>query len=318
MMNEFGQPESSQPQPSSSHLMAHHASVSSRASRRESKLESKRHSMSGNSTHSRHRLSVSGGPIDSITGLMRRMSSTGGNASPPGSASYHTTNHGLNMPTPGLISAMAGAAHFSSGTTDIPAHQKFRPTFADGEDRTKLDPVRQAILDDTLQLFCARPTLEIFERHWRMDAVFENPLGKCKGYKEYTAQWFGLAKMVSDSKTTSHRVLASTSSPSRIVYSQTQEYTFRLTKKKKVVQSMVVIHLDNEDKIVMLEDKWKGDDQPSNLASRFFRRLNAKTMSVLIRVPKPPPGGLRATSQATEGSSSGSYPPTRFGASPSP
>jgi hypothetical protein len=26
---------------------------------------------------------------------------------------------------------------------------------------------------------------------------------------------------------------------------------------------MVAIHLDNNDQIVMLEDKWKGDDQPS-------------------------------------------------------
>ena len=30
----------------------------------------------------------------------------------------------------------------------------------------------------------------------------------------------------------------------------------------KLVQSLVVIHLDREDKITLLEDKWKGDDQP--------------------------------------------------------
>jgi hypothetical protein len=92
--------------------------------------------------------------------------------------------------------------------------------------------------------------------------------------------------MVSDSRTLSHRVLASTSSPSRIVYSQTQQYTLRVTKTKKasywyswcdviiltvtfqIIQSMVVIHLDNNNKITMLEDKWKGDDQPSGWASK--------------------------------------------------
>ena len=31
---------------------------------------------------------------------------------------------------------------------------------------------------------------------------------------------------------------------------------------------MVVIHLDNNNKITMLEDKWKGDDQPSGWASK--------------------------------------------------
>lgn len=86
--------------------------------------------------------------------------------------------------------------------------------------------------------------------------------------------------MVSSSKTLSHRVLASTSSPSRIVYSQTQEYTLKLTKKKKVIQSMVVIHLDNDDKITMLEDKWRGDDQPSSWAAKVcfsFLHLSPQT-----------------------------------------
>jgi hypothetical protein len=107
---------------------------------------------------------------------------------------------GMSIPTVGLITSLPGAAHFSGGTSvrsivpyvsyiglivglrlvpffvpqDIPQHEKFRPTFADGEDRTKLDPARQQILDDTLQLFCARPTPEIFERHWHpVNSSFE-------------------------------------------------------------------------------------------------------------------------------------------------
>lgn len=279
------------------------STVASRTSRVSKRL-SKRHSVGAQSTNSvganvRHSRSLTAGPIDSFTHMMRRMSSSGSTGSPvaggsggatglvhsPSSASHHTP-HMPQIPTLGLLTALPGAAHFSSGTADVPAHEKFRPTFADGEDRTLLDPVRQRILDDTLALFCAKPTLEIFERHWRADAVFEDPLSQCRGYKEYAAQWFGLAKMVSSSKTLSHRVLASTSSPSRIVYSQTQEYTLKLTKKKKVIQSMVVIHLDNDDKITMLEDKWRGDDQPSSWAAKVFRRLNAKTMPIFIHVPK--------------------------------
>jgi len=36
----------------------------------------------------------------------------------------------------------------------------------------------------------------------------------------------------------------------------------------QVIQSMVVIHLDNNNRITMLEDKWNGDDQPSGWASK--------------------------------------------------
>lgn len=154
--------------------------MSSRISRRESKRRSS------------CAASTSVGPIDSITTMMRRMSSSGSAHGPhaPSSPGYYTM--GMSIPTVGLITSLPGAAHFSGGTSvrsivpyvsyiglivglrlvpffipqDIPQHEKFRPTFADGEDRTKLDPARQQILDDTLQLFCARPTAEIFERHW--------------------------------------------------------------------------------------------------------------------------------------------------------
>lgn len=111
-MMEFGENS----QQSSSHLMAHHNSVSSRVSRRESSTN--RHSMGGASTHSR-RQSTSGA-MDTITTLMRRMSSTNG-GTPPNSAGYLSSPHGLSMPTSSLITSLPGAAHFSGGTS-VRAH----------------------------------------------------------------------------------------------------------------------------------------------------------------------------------------------------
>jgi len=94
--------------PSSSYLTPHD-SVSSHTSRR----ESKRRSVSvGAST------SLSS-PIDSITTMMRRMSSSGSShvAHPPGSPSHCTMGMGVSIPTPGLITSLPGAAHFSGGTS---------------------------------------------------------------------------------------------------------------------------------------------------------------------------------------------------------
>jgi hypothetical protein len=92
-----------------SHLMPHD-SVSSRTSRRESK---RRSAGVGAST------GLSGGPIDSITTMMRRMSSSGSShvAHPPGSPTHYTMGMGMSIPTSGLITSLPGAAHFSGGTS---------------------------------------------------------------------------------------------------------------------------------------------------------------------------------------------------------
>lgn len=47
-----------------------------------------------------------------------------------------------------------------------------------------------------MQLFCGRPTLEIFERRWRPDAEFEDPLCKCIGFNEYAPQFFALVSEI--------------------------------------------------------------------------------------------------------------------------
>ena len=97
-------------QASSSYLMPHD-SVSSRTSRR----ESKRRSAGGAGTST----SLSGGPIDSITTMMRRMSSSGSShvAHPPASPTHYTMGMGMSIPTAGLITSLPGAAHFSGGTS---------------------------------------------------------------------------------------------------------------------------------------------------------------------------------------------------------
>jgi len=128
-----------------------------------------------------------------------------------------------------------------------------------------------------------------------------------------------LAKFMSKSVTLSHRVLASTTTPSRIVYSQVQEYTFKFMKQKKTVRSMVVIHLDAEDKIVKLEDKWKGIDQPHKYGALFFRKLNAKTLPLIIKYPKQIAStGFVSTLGSPCGTSSYPPPPHNAESTPTP
>ena len=151
-----------------------------------------------------------------------------------------------------------------------------------------LEGKRKQLLEDVLNLFSSQPNQDIFHRTWRPDAVFEDPISKCIGYAQYAPQWYGMPKAFPVSRTLSYKVVSSTSDPEprRIVYEQQQEYTIRFIGTKKVMNSTVVIDLDENDQITKLEDKWGGKDQPTRFGALWLRRLNAYTLPWFVKVPK--------------------------------
>ncbi|QRW12987.1 hypothetical protein RhiLY_11986 [Ceratobasidium sp. AG-Ba] len=151
----------------------------------------------------------------------------------------------------------------------------------------QLDGKRRQIVEDALNLFSSQPSQDIFHRSWRLDATFEDPLSKCIGYKQYAPQWYGMPKAFPTSRTLAYKVISSTENPNRIVYEQKQEYTIRFIGTKKIMDSTVVIDLDENDKVIKLEDKWNGQDQPTRFGTLWLRRLNAVTLPWLVKVPKP-------------------------------
>jgi len=128
--------------------------------------------------------------------------------------------------------------------------------------------------------------MEIFDRTWNKDAAFEDPLSNCKGFKEYAAQWFALPKFFSHSEQISKRVMSSTDSPNRLIYFQAQEYTLKFLKRKKIVESIIVVDLDENDKIIRLVDQWNGEELPTRFGASLLRTLNAKLTPWLVHVPK--------------------------------
>ncbi|KAG9101766.1 hypothetical protein FRC06_002677 [Ceratobasidium sp. 370] len=208
--------------------------------------------------------------------------------------SSHATAHSwygaagvlANLPTPGLLSSLAGAAHYT-GNPKVSKQDALRASF--GTRDVILEDQRKQTLDDVLELFCAHPSLEIFERSWHRDAIFEDPWTKCIGYREYTAQWFALPWVTPHSTTLQHRVLSSTHHPHRIVFDQTQEYNLRFLKRKKIIQSLVTLELDEDGKIIRMEDRWNGEEMPRKWGALLLRRLNGKTMPLFVRVPRPAP-----------------------------
>lgn len=148
------------------------------------------------------------------------------------------------------------------------------------------DAIRDRIMADLKELYCCRPSEEIFERTWSPDAVFEDPLVKCVGYAQYAPQWFAMPWIFSNSETISSRVMSFMRFPKRLIYSQMQEYTLRWIGAKKRIESIIVVDLDDEDKIIHMKDQWNGESLSSWFGVNLLRRANALVAPWFIGVPK--------------------------------
>ncbi|KZP20886.1 hypothetical protein FIBSPDRAFT_1044669 [Athelia psychrophila] len=144
---------------------------------------------------------------------------------------HHSSHFSTNFPTPALLGSVAPGAHYAGVKIDT---RKIRHNSAGTpSNHLEIKGDHLKVIEDLQELYCCRPTTDIFSRRWRPDAQFEDPVCRSQGYKEYAAQWYALAKLFSKSETTSTRVMSSTTSPNRLVFAQTQVYSSRLLGKKE-------------------------------------------------------------------------------------
>ncbi|PPQ89092.1 hypothetical protein CVT25_006464 [Psilocybe cyanescens] len=204
--------------------------------------------------------------------------------SPP-SQTFHPSSILHSVPTPALVESVAGGAHYAGARVDSDAVLKHRRSNS-SRPHTVLKHDHEQILKDLTELYSCRPSRDIFERSWSKDAEFEDPYCKCKGFDEYAAQWFAMPKIFSKSEQLSKRIMSSTDNPNQFIYQQTQQYTTRLLKKKKVIESIIIVEMDDNDKIIRLIDRWDGKDLPYRYGASFLRTLNGKVTPWLVRVPK--------------------------------
>lgn len=197
---------------------------------------------------------------------------------------YHRPTLQIPLPIPDIIYSAAGGAHYSGAPVSENDDQVIT---SPGKPSPPMDDtIRDRIMADLKELYCCRPSEEIFERTWRPDAVFEDPLVKCEGYGQYAPQWFAMPRIVSKSETISSRVMSFTRLPKRLIYSQTQEYTFRYIGTKKRIGSIIVVDLDDDDKIIRMTDQWDGEALSSWFGVNLLRRANALVMPWFVGIPK--------------------------------
>lgn len=209
------------------------------------------------------------------------------------SLTFHPKEHAWTNGMPNFEAFVAGA-HFSAPSNAEEQREDGGPLYRRASEEldtgaVKLKGRRRTVVRDVVECYCCRPTPEIFHRSWRQNAIVQDPLEECSGYKEYGAQYYGMPHAFSKSRTLHVNVLSSThgpSEPNRIVYEQQQEYTIRFLRRRQKVQSLITLDLDEDDKIVHLTDEWSASQPPARYSAYFLSRVIARTFRRFISIPK--------------------------------
>jgi hypothetical protein len=99
---------------------------------------------------------------------------------PSPTLTFHPSIFPLAVPTPALVDSVAGAAHYSGVNVepDSPATAMRHRRSSSGKharraSHTELSVGHQEVMEDLRQLYGCKPTLELLDRRWQRDAVFE-------------------------------------------------------------------------------------------------------------------------------------------------
>ncbi|KAG2149157.1 hypothetical protein DEU56DRAFT_781021 [Suillus clintonianus] len=106
---------------------------------------------------------------------------------------YHPPTLHIPLPIPHIVNSATGGAHYSGAPVSDSDEQIVTSPVNPSPSMQGDDMIRDRIMAELKELYCCRPSKEIFERTWRPDAVFEDPLVKCEGYEQYAPQWFAMA-----------------------------------------------------------------------------------------------------------------------------
>lgn len=84
-----------------------------------------------------------------------------------------THHSSILVPTPALVESVAGGAHYSGSKVE---QEGLKRRYSSHERRMSHGDVKadhKRVMEDLKELYCCRPTREIFDRTWSQDAVFE-------------------------------------------------------------------------------------------------------------------------------------------------
>ncbi|MCJ1284463.1 hypothetical protein MMC26_003795 [Xylographa opegraphella] len=145
-----------------------------------------------------------------------------------------------------------------------------------------LDEHQKTIVGSVLDLFAGRPSLKKLQL-WDDNGVFQDPITKAEGRKQYEPQWYGLQTAFSEIERLHHEV---TDAGNPIKMDLKTRYVVKGIGKEQTISSKIQIYLDKSTgKITEVQDKWDGK-LPDSSFTNIFRQLNSVTVPAFVSVPK--------------------------------
>jgi hypothetical protein len=124
---------------------------------------------------------------------------------------------------------------------------------------------QKTLIGSVLDLFAGRPSLAKLQL-WKDNGVFEDPIAKAQGRKEFEAQWYGLQTAFSEIERLHHEVK---SAGNPIEMDLKTRYVVKGVGAEKVMESVVRIFTDG-DRISKVEDRWNGNLPDGAVANVSF------------------------------------------------
>ncbi|KAL9103590.1 MAG: hypothetical protein Q9163_001392 [Psora crenata] len=125
---------------------------------------------------------------------------------------------------------------------------------------------QKTLIGSVLDLFAGRPSLKKLQL-WTDDGVFEDPITKAEGRRQYEAQWYGFQTVFSEIERLHHEV---TSAGNPISMDLRTRYVVKGMHKEQTIDSKVNIFYD----------------EATGKITRALRKMNAVTVPRVVGVPK--------------------------------
>ncbi|KAA6406418.1 MAG: hypothetical protein FRX48_09769 [Lasallia pustulata] len=151
------------------------------------------------------------------------------------------------------------------------------------EHSLKISPAHEKIVRAITNLYSGSASEEDMQVYAE-DAVYDDPWSYCDTRYKIAGQWYGLPKIMASSRTLATEIVAATATS--ISYKQRQEYTPRVVRVARAVDSLITLTLDEEGKVRYHKDMWNEKDYSHGGVGKWLKTLNGDHLTKITRPPE--------------------------------
>ena len=151
------------------------------------------------------------------------------------------------------------------------------------EKSQKITPEHSQIISHITNLYSGSASEKDMEVY-APKSIYDDPFSYCDTRYKIAGQWYGIPKLFASSKTLKTEVVKD--SEAEIVFKLQQEYTMKVVRITKTVNSLVSLTLDSDGKVKYHKDMWNEKDYSHEGLGKTFKDLNGDQLTKVTQPPK--------------------------------